>query len=448
MTRVLEETQLAKERIGQARAQNEALSADEMPHPLELSPELPFAESEEWFFCGPPPAARQGWKLYVPMTILNARELVKLVYPLASRAGLHFKYIKAMSLLRKLNAGIFGYTQVGKGLVFYFPEQDEGFLKSLKEKLAPYQDQCPAVPCAIPFGDNLPLYYRYGSYVSRRLQVGGYDVEDDRANAKSAVPAGIEDLLKPYTTPSDVPPEIHSFLARYPAYEAIQQQGKGGIFIALNLASQTFQEVVLKVGYHRGMVQLDGSDGRDLLRRELMFYRELAYRGVAAVAPELIDALDASRKVVLVLEHIPGSNLLVRRLENQLTVAHLERCWSITQRLHSAGLYLGDAKLANFLAADDGRVWVLDFETAGVIGDQPSPIRTFHIKPQFSDARAADLAHFLASVLYTPDEADREGPHDKSFDLRAWADNDSETDIAAWAREKLRKLLDQSGVKV
>jgi hypothetical protein len=448
MTKVLEDTSFAKERIGHARVQSQALGARGIPHPLELSPELPFAESEEWFFCGPPPRARQGWKLYVPLTILNANEVVKLLYSLAWRAGMHFKYIKTMPLLRKLNAGIFGYTQVGKGLVIYLPEIEEGFLSSLKEKLTPYRDQCPTVPCAIPFGDDLPLHYRYGSYVSRRLQVGGYDVEDDRANAKSAVPAGMEDLLKRYTTPSDVPPEVQSFLSRYPAYEAIQQQGKGGIFIALNLASETFQEVVLKVGYHRGMVQLDGSDGCDLLRRELMFYRELANRGVAAEAPELIDALDAPRKVVLVLEYTPGSNLLARRLENQLTIAHLERCWSIIERLHSAGLYLGDAKLGNFLAADDGEVRILDFETAGVIGDRPSPIRTFHLRPQFPDVRTADFAHFVASVLYTPDEADHEGPHDKSFDLRTWADRDSETEIVAWAREKLRKLLDQSGVKV
>ena len=31
--------------------------------------------------------------------------------------------------------------------------------------------------------------------------------------------------------------------------------------LGLNLAADTFQEVVLKVGYHRGQVQPDGSDG-------------------------------------------------------------------------------------------------------------------------------------------------------------------------------------------
>src|SRR5260370_15413865 len=80
--------------------------------------------------------------------------------------------------------------------------------------------------------------------------------------------------------------------------------------------------------------------------------------------------------------------------ERAYSVEHLERCWSILERLHTAGLYLGDAKLANFLAADDGKVWVLDFETAGVIGDKPSPIRTFNIKPGLADVYAWDLAHF------------------------------------------------------
>jgi aminoglycoside phosphotransferase (APT) family kinase protein len=135
------------------------------------------------------------------------------------------------------------------------------------------------------------------------------------------------------------------------------------------------------------------------------------------------------------------SNDCCPALQNQLTIEHLERRWAIFERLHTAGLYLGDAKLANFLAADDGKVWVLDFETAGVIGDKPSPIRTFDIKPEFSDVCTADLAHFLASVLYPYDEDDRDGREGRNFDLRIWAARDSETAIAAWAREKLRKFL-------
>jgi hypothetical protein len=411
-----------------------------MPHPRELSPGLAFAESEEWFACGTPPSESQGWKLYVSATILNARRLVEVVHSVASRAGLHFKYIKTAVLLRKLNAGMFGYSQVGKTVVIYLPRPEREFLDSLKASLAPYRDQCPAVPCAIPFGDDLPLYYRYGAYRNRRLQLGGDSVEDDRTHALSAVPEGIEDLLKPFTLPVNTPAEVQAFLLRYPAFEAIQQQGKGGIFIGLRLESPQFQEVVLKVGYHRGMMQLDGGDGCTLLRRELAFYRELDRRGIASDAPQLIDSLDTARKVILVLEYIAGMNLLALRLQNQLTVDHLEKCWSILHRLHDHGLYLRDAKLANFLADDEGDVRVLDFETAGILGDRPSPIRTFDLLPEFSDVRTADLGHFLASVLYPYHRQDHEHRHNQSFDLRAWANQEPEADTAVWACSKLRTL--------
>ena len=207
-------------------AQNEALGMTEIPHPLELSPVLSFVESEEWFACGPPPVVQQGWKLYVPATFLNGRKLLEIVCPLASQAGLHFKYIKTAALLRKLNAGIFGYTQVGKGIVIYLPEPDKSFLNVLKDSLEPYRDQCPAVPCAISFGDDLPLYYRYGAYVNRRLRIGGYEIEDDRTNAESAVPAGIEDLLKNYTSPLNVPPEVQSFLFTIPRARGHSTAGK------------------------------------------------------------------------------------------------------------------------------------------------------------------------------------------------------------------------------
>jgi hypothetical protein len=410
-----------------------------MPHPQRLCPELPFIESEDWFACGPPPVALQGWKLYVPLTLLNASKLLEGVAPFAQRAGLHFKYIKSIALLRKLNAGIFGYAQIGKNFVIYLPELDTSFVESLKEALAPYRDECPAVPCAIPFGEDLPLYYRYGSYRSSRLQLAGGEVDDNREDLDQAVPPEIEDVLRPYTSPVLEDPAVQSFLLRYPVYEAIQQQGKGGIFLAMNLASETFQEVVLKVGYHRGQVQPDGSDGCDLLRREQAFYRELSRRGISTETPRLIDELDTPRKVILVLEHVPGTSLLIRKLQNQLTVQHLDGCWRLIERLHDVGLYLGDAKLANFLASDNGDLHILDFETAGIIGEKPSPIRTFFLKPDLADPRALDRAHFLASVLHPYEEGNN--AKDRNFDLEACLSKGSETEISAWAREKLRTVL-------
>lgn len=314
------------------------VTVSEIPHPRRLPRPLPYVESEEWFACGPPPAgADQGWKLYVPLTLANAREMVELLAPLLHGFGLHFKYIKNLKLLRKLNAGMFGYTQIGKCFVIYMPEPDGDVIAALKEALAPFRDQCPAVPCARPFGDDLPLYYRYGAYRGSRLVLGGAAVEDDRKDA-GAVPPGVDDRLAPFTTPVPDNPEIRSFLLRYPVFQALTQEGKCGIFLGMNLDSESFQEVVLKVGYHRGQVQPDGSDGCTFLRRELAFYRELDRRGLAGSAPRLIDALDIPRKVILVLEFVPGTSLLSRKLAGDLTIPLLERSWSTIGRLHAHGL--------------------------------------------------------------------------------------------------------------
>jgi hypothetical protein len=299
--------------------------------------------------------------LYVPLTLLNAPDLVERLVPLMQTSRLHFKYIKNIELLRKLNAGMFGYTQIGKCFVIYVPLPERSFITRLKNLLKPYRDQCPTVPCAVPFGDELPLYYRYGSYVGPSIQLGADNLKDDREKANSAVPQGIKDLLGPYTVPVSENPAIQSFMLRYPVFEAIFQQGKCGVFRALNLESDVFEEVVLKVGYHRGQLQPDGADGCTLLRRELAFYNELKLRGLRGLAPKLVDALDVPRKVILVLEYIPGPSLLTRKLMSTLTTRHLDRCWSIINKLHAGGIYLGDAKLANFIATDTGVVRVVDF---------------------------------------------------------------------------------------
>ena len=412
----------------------------EIPHPRKLLGDGQFVESEHWYACGPPPPATQGWKLYVPLTLLNAAETLARLSPPLIRAGTHFKYIKTIKLLRKLNAGSFGYTQIGKGVVIYLVEPDARLIDRLKEALAPFRGQTPAVPCARPFGADLPLYYRYGSYRGDLLELGTTKTQDNRYDAGAAVPEGVTDALAAYATPVPEPEEVRAFLLRYPVFEALVQQGKCGVFLALDFASEEFRQVVLKVGYYRGQVQPDGTDGCDFLRRELVFYRRLRARGLADVAPALVDAFDAPRKVILALEHLPGTTLLVKKLQGELTVEHLERCWATMERVHRAGLYLGDAKIANFIADDGGDVHVLDFEAAGVLGEEPPAIRTFFLHPEPEDPRRADQAHFLASVLY-PYESGRYSWEDRHVDVQDLLALKLDTAVADWALQKLRAVL-------
>jgi hypothetical protein len=250
----------------------------------------------------------------------------------------------------------------------------------------------------------------------------------------------VEDLLARYTKPIRESRAVRLFLRRYPVYQALIQQGKCGIFLGMNLKSKTFQEVVLKVGYHRGQVQPDGTDGCSLLRRELAFYRELDARNLKSLAPRLVDALDVPRKVILVLEYLSGKNLLLRKLQGQLTVEHVERCWAIMDSLHACGAYLGDAKLANFMMTNDGDLRVLDFEAAGIFGDESPAFRTFFVNPEPANPYLADRAHFLASVLDSYEEGHFRW-EDRCIDLGAWIRTKPKSAVCAWAVGKLREVL-------
>ncbi|MEV6332082.1 hypothetical protein [Streptomyces sp. NPDC051909] len=386
------------------------------------------------------------------MTLLNAREMLHKVAPLLLDAGHHFKYVKDLATLQQLNAGVHGYSQIGKCLVVYLPDPQASFLGVLKKALGQYRDQCPAVPCSRPFGGRLPLFYRFGAYVGSTLVLGGREVVDDRSSLARAVPEGVTDALAGFTEPEAEDPDVRRFLRRYPAFRALAQQGKCGVFHAMDATAATLQQVVLKAGYHRGQVQPDGTDGCDLLRREIACYRLLAERGLDRMAPALLDTLDVPRKVALVLEYVDGPNFLHHKLNGRLRPRHLEQAWLLLERFHAEGVYLGDAKLANFLVdvrADEGegegedeRVRVVDLEGAGTIGDHAPPIRTFFISPEPEDPRHSDLAHFLVSVLYPYDQAGKSWAN-RRVDLHACLEREPADDAEAWALERLRVLLDE-----
>jgi serine/threonine protein kinase len=158
------------------------------------------------------------------------------------------------------------------------------------------------------------------------------------------------------------------------------------------------------------------------------------------VAPALIDALDEPRKVILALEHVRGTSLLKRHLCGDAGIEELEQCWAILNRLHAAGLYVGDAKAGNFLVSDDGGIRILDFETGGVVGMPPPEMRTFVIDPSPGDPRVADLAHFLVSLLYPYEEKGRIREH-RFVDIRTFLDMEAHSPASAWALEKLRALM-------
>lgn len=415
-----------------------------VPRPPELDASLTFCEREHWFACRPGPSQSQGFKLYVPMTVLNAGPVLREAFEVLRDHALHFKYARDLKVLRRLNAGLHGYSQVGKNLVIYAGDPPRSLVEGLVARLGRFRGQCPTVPFARALGDDVPLYYRYGAYQGDEIELDGQRRTDERRDRHAAIPEGMPDPMAPFLRPPVPRPELRAFLARYPSIAALVQRGKGGVFKALDLSRPSYREVILRLGYPAGEVHDDGTDGSELVRRAQRFFARLQARGLQGLAPRLIDTHDDGRWAALVTELLPGEDLMTKRLEGRLGVEHLRASWALLGRMHAAGLYWGDAKLANVLATSQG-VRAIDFETAGLVGhDSPLTMCSFQLEdPVLDDPQRFDCAHFLASVLVPLEPSD---PEHASFSprvvkLRELAAETSSSLIEQWARARLREVL-------
>lgn len=342
--------------------------------------------------------------------------------PLLVARRTSFKYLATETALHALNAGLFGYSQIGKCLVAYLGNGAgaNALIPSLKTALVPFRSRCPVIPYARALGGGLPIYYRYGAYAGEEVTLDGVRQPDARDAGGRAVPRGFGDPFREWQEPTVADERLERFLSRHPVVEALSQGGKSGVFVALDLESETFSEVVLKVGYRHGQVMPGGVDGFDLLARERRFFSILKARHLAHLAPSLVRYEEFARVNVLVMERVEGADLLSLSRLGELAPAALGDCLSILQHMHRADLVLGDPKLANFVQEREGGVKVVDFESSSdARRDVGSTFWTFHlVNPSIADAREHDIIHFLVSVLYDY-ESDTPSIRHRSIDLRA-----------------------------
>ncbi|MGY1826322.1 class III lanthionine synthetase LanKC N-terminal domain-containing protein [Blastococcus sp. SYSU DS0541] len=416
-----------------------------LPRPDHFVEGLAVAERGPWFYGGSAPAARQGWKVYVSFTPYAANVVIERLVPLLARHHVHFKYLRRVGDVYRLNAGALGYSQIGKCLVCYLPGENRRFIEELSDAVSGLPGRGPAVPYCRPLHAGLALYYRFGSYDGGALVVNGVERADSRDDYDAAVPPGVADWLAPLSTPPATSAKMRSFLLRYPTHTALRQQGKSGVFLALNVSSESFEEVVLKLAYPRGAVQPDGSDGRSFLRNEIRIYCALAAQGVQGVAPRAIDSYDDGDRVALVLERIPGEDLLTLKLKGELTRSDLEGAWQQIATLHRHGMVIGDAKLANCLRDPRGAIRIVDFESARVAGAAPGEVprlRTFALQdaPEV-DGPTWDRLHFLTSVVWEYAAVEGSDEPNREVVLHELARRSPRSDAEAWALDRLQSCL-------
>jgi hypothetical protein len=370
-----------------------------------------------WHFVGATPAFVQGWKIYVSSNVANFEAILNLVRPILVAHNQPFKYAADVEALWRLNAGMAGYSQIGKSIVVYICNEAcvPQLMSDLKQALTRFRGAALRPPYATPIGGQYPLSFRYGAFLGESIVVGGKRIADERTRRQVLSEYPPCPFL-PFMEIETQDQEFNRFLLSYPVFSVLGQAGKGGVFAALDIESPTYREVIVKLGRRNGNPLPDGRDGMDLVKHESWFYALLQNTPLIRYAPAVINYSEFESAAALVLERIEGVTLLGLQMDGDLAVTHLVQALAILDAFHCHGYVMGDAKLANFIALPTGEIKAIDFEAAVSIVEAKSLPN--YASFLFTDERLAaypgtwEKLHFLYSVMHLDDD-------------RSYSENDS-----------------------
>lgn len=339
-----------------------------------------------------------GWKFYIPVTPEILQETIKRIEPIFNKFNITYKYPSNNKVLVKINLGSFGWSQIGKNIVFYMPKIDVKLLAELSVILIDKKKSYPKVHHAIELINGIPIYYRYGNYHNLDKNDNRY-IYDKKTIDKSI----INDLKSILNIDNKVDKEIDSFLIDYPVFDILTQSGKGGVFKSIDLSKDIFTEVIVKVGYNIGGVQENGIDGKSLLINEYNFINKLNLKKLTSFRiPEILD-FKVNKNSSIVYKFIDGISGMNKYLDNTLSLDEINDCFCAIIELHQNGIIWGDAKIGNFIWDKNGYLNMIDFELSHSADKaRICELRTFNIIdiPNNISAENYDIIDFLVSILF------------------------------------------------
>lgn len=395
---------------------------------------LPYSQNEKWFCVhGGLLSQQAGWKLYIPYTPDCAFDVIAILLPYLSSKRITFKYLRDRSAIAALNSGDCGYSQIGKCFVIYMPSVDQELIADLINMLKGRIESYPRPPYLARLASDPPIFYRFGDY---RARPGA-----ENWRQRHTVEDRVIELSCAEEAPSPAFPKIslQALLLKYPVVDVISQQGKGGVFVGLDLGSQHYREVILKLGYRHGNETIKGVDGMALIRNEESALRYLQSSPLRNVrTPNVLAAAEGEDSYAIVLERIDGCN--GRNCLNTLEVKLIIRVLEGIKALHSAGILWCDAKIDNVIFSEYGEINFIDFETSTLKSSRDvNCLRTFAFAghSQFMQSvTCLEEMHFLASILF-----DAACDNQRELDLHDMARRHYADDVRSYCSAMLRKYL-------
>jgi predicted Ser/Thr protein kinase len=392
-----------------------------------LPPDWSVHRSGIWMHCRPPGITlpMQGWKIHVSSVAVTAHIVLSIAAATLVASGTAFKFAADRGMHSAINGKRWPRGGSGKFITAY-PRSVEDFrqvIADLHAALSGYAG--PSVLTDRRYRDSRVLHYRYGGIASDfRISPGGRhewllrrpddSVEVDDRSPRFRLPDWLRD---PFGTDAPAPAASPVLLGggRYRVYQALAFSAAGGVYLADDLCEG--RRVVIKEA--RPFVG-SAETAKQNLRKEFRLLRRLANLDVA---PRPFAHFEEGEHGFLVEEYLRGETLrlwLGRRypwLKTQTTrddvsrfladvVTVYTRIADAVERVHEAGVSLGDLSFHNIIVNADDEVRLIDLEAAVEQGmDEPLALRT----PGFAsgnppprdhaEARKEDSYAFGANLL-------------------------------------------------
>jgi serine/threonine protein kinase len=383
-----------------------------------------------WCRVNPPhtPMPNQGWKLHVSATPLSAPVVLARVADVLAGAGCVFKFARDLDTVGWLVSGQVDRGRAGKFITAY-PIGDDQF-RRLGARLDEVTDGLPgpAILSDRAWRPGSLVQYRFGVFAAAPVLTNDGTFESmltgpdgrllkDERRAWFSPPAWAVLPLADHPRAADPAPGGGVIIAdRFVVKRAIRHSYRGGVFRAMD--QRTGCEVALKQARPHTLSALDGTDSRDLLRREAAV---LAQLGPLGLSPAPVALVEQQENLFLAEELVAGTTLRVWARERAVgaggghgvpageAVDLARQLVDLVAAVHDQGLVLRDLSPNNVMVTPEGRLRLVDLEYAATPGARVGAVFTpgyaapeVLTAPRFGPAppATADLYSVGATMVY------------------------------------------------
>ncbi|GGX88301.1 class III lanthionine synthetase LanKC [Streptomyces hiroshimensis] len=377
----------------------------------------------------------QGWRIHVSVTLPHLPRAAEIVRGFCLRSGIPFDLVRSVPAARALGDE-HAERLTGGDLMTLYPADEAALAGALTELTTLLE----TLPGPYVLGGlrhrSGPLYVRYGASGTRRCPDGAGG-GDGGAYAPGDEPVLVPALERPdgslvpenrrpvFRCPDWVPlpgilgPDLEALHAApdgpfpYRVRRALNVTNGGGTYLASCTSTSASTTVVLREARPHAGLDLRGEDAVTRLARERAVLAQLA--GLDCVPRALGHHVHAGHHF-LAVEHIEGRTLAEAAAagfpltsdERAAKEAPGYAAWALEtvdriadalRALHARGVRLGELNPKNVLLRPDGRVVLVDFETATDLTDGRAPAlgeEGFTAPPGL---RGADATAFLLDSL-------------------------------------------------